>query len=194
VTASPRWIVGFSDVTALHVKANALGIASVHGPHVTGLGRALPETRAAFLRALERPAASHEWRNLVTLQEGRARGVICGGNLSLLHALAASGDLSFPADAIVAIEDVTEGPYRVDRMLTSLISGGHFSRARAIVFGGFTQCDPGPDGVTIDEVLRERTASLKVPVLAGAPFGHEDRNLAFVLGAEVAIEKNVVRF
>lgn len=192
--SSPRWIVGFSDLTALHVKSNALGIASVHGPHVTGLGRALPETRAAFLQALERPRAPHAWRDLVVLHGGDARGLIAGGNLSLLYALAASGDLSFPAGAIVAIEDVTERPYRVDRMLTSLIAGGHFSRAAAIIFGGFTQCDPGPDGVTIDEVLRERTAGLKIPVLARAPFGHEDRNLAFVLGAEVAIENDAVRF
>lgn len=194
VKASPRWIVGFSDITVLHAKVNALGIASVHGPHVTGLGRGLPETRAAFLQALERPCASHVWSNLVVLRAGEARGPIAGGNLSLLHALAASGDLSFPEGAVVAIEDVTERPYRVDRMLTSLISGGHFARASAILFGGFTQCDPGPDGVTVDAVLRERTANLGIPVLASAPFGHEDRNLAFVLGAEVSIEKNSVRF
>ena len=194
VKTSPRWIVGFSDITALHAKTNALGIASVHGPHVTGLGRALPETRAAFLQALERPAASHEWRDLVVLRPGDARGPIAGGNLSLLHSLAASGDLSFPEGAVVAIEDVTERPYRVDRMLTALIAGGYFSRASAIVFGGFTQCDPGPDGVTIEEVLRERTANLGIPVLSRAPFGHDDRNLAFVLGAEVAVSGTAVFF
>ena len=194
VRTSPRWIVGFSDVTALHVKANAMGIASIHGPHVTGLGRALPDTRAAFLRALERPAAPHEWRGLSILHGGNARGSIAGGNLSLLYALAASRDLALPENAIVAIEDVTERPYRVDRMLTALISGGHFARAAAIVFGGFTQCDPGPDGVTVDEVIRDRTETLKIPVLTNAPFGHEDRNLAFVLGAEVVIEGDCLRF
>ena len=194
VKASPRWLVGFSDVTALHAKVNALGIASVHGPHVTGLGRALPETRAAFLRALERPSASHVWTDLVVLREGQARGPIAGGNLSLLHSLAASGDLSFPEGAVVAIEDVTERPYRLDRMLTSLLAGGYFSRASAIVFGGFTQCDAGPDGVTVEDVLRERTGNLGIPVLAAAPFGHEDRNLAFVLGAEVEVTGNRVVF
>ncbi|MEO8874163.1 MAG: LD-carboxypeptidase, partial [Polyangiaceae bacterium] len=56
LVSSPRWLVGFSDITALHVRASTLGIASVHAPHVTGLGRATPRIRAAFLRALERPA------------------------------------------------------------------------------------------------------------------------------------------
>ncbi len=62
----------------------------------------------------------------------------------------------------------------------------------AIVFGDFAQCEPGPDGVTAEEVLVERTADLGIPVLLGAPFGHGPRNDAFTLGAWARIEGSAV--
>lgn len=189
----PKWIAGFSDVTALHVEANARGVASVHGPNVTGLGRTItPAERASFIESLEsdRP---REWRGLVPVRGGAARGPIAGGNLALVAAMAAGNRLSIPEGAIVLLEDVTERPYRIDRMLTSLLLGGHLARAGAIVFGGFTQCDPGPDGVTVEQVLRDRTASLGIPVVLGAPFGHGAPNHSFVLGAQGALDGAVLR-
>jgi muramoyltetrapeptide carboxypeptidase len=110
-----------------------------------------------------------------------------GGNLALVHAMAAAGRLVVPEGAVVALEDVTEAPYRVDRMLTSLRLGGHLGRASAVVFGGFDKCAPGPDGRTVEEVLVDRTGDLGIPVLAGAPFGHGERNEAFVLGARARV-------
>jgi muramoyltetrapeptide carboxypeptidase len=189
-----KWLVGFSDITALHVRANALGIASIHAPHVTGVGRATPAIRAAFLRALERPSANFEWRNLRVVHPGKAEGSVVGGNLSMLHAMAAASALTLPEGAVVAIEDVTERPYRIDRMLTSLLVGGHFARARGIVFGGFTQCEPGSDGRTVLDVITERTRALGIPVYADAPFGHDDVNQAFVLGRQIEMENGVVSF
>jgi muramoyltetrapeptide carboxypeptidase len=191
----PRWLVGFSDVTALHAMAWRSGVASVHGPNVTGLGReATPATRARWLASLERPEAPHSWSDLRVLRPGQARGPIVGGNLSLLHAMAAAGLLVVPEGAILALEDVTESPYRIDRMLTSLRLGGHLARASGLVFGGFDRCAPGTDGRTADEVIEERTRDLGVPVLAGAPFGHGLRNDAFVLGSTARIERDAVFF
>lgn len=193
--ARPSWIVGFSDVTALHVEALRRGVASVHGPHVTGLGRdEHPNLRAALLVALEAAAAPRAWEGLTVVHAGSAaEGPIVGGNLALLEAMAASGRLAIPAGAILALEDVTERPYRLDRMLTALALGGHLARAGAIVLGAFDKCDPGTDGVTAESVLAERTAHLGVPVLAGAPFGHAAQNDAFVLGARVRVEGATVR-
>jgi muramoyltetrapeptide carboxypeptidase len=191
---SPRWLVGFSDVTALHARANALRIASIHAPHVTGLGRATPKIRAAFLRALERPRANFAWENLGVIHRGEARGTIVGGNLSMLHTMAAASALHVPDGAIVAMEDITERPYRIDRMLTSLIVGGHFARARGIVFGSFTQCEPGNDRRTALDVVAERTRALGIPVFSGAPFGHDEANEAFVLGRNVSMSGGVVSF
>ena len=191
----PRWIVGFSDVTALHAMAWRAGIASVHGPNVTGLGPQAPRVRAAWLAAVERPTAPRVWRGLRVLhrgQGGQARGPLVGGNLSILHAMAAAGRLAIPPGAILALEDVTEAPYRIDRMLTSLRVGEHLAQVSAIVLGGFDRCVPGPDGRTAEDVLAERTRSLGVPVLAGAPFGHAPHNEAFVLGQTARVEDDAV--
>ncbi|HEY2511243.1 MAG TPA: LD-carboxypeptidase [Polyangiaceae bacterium] len=191
--ASPRWIVGFSDITALHVEAASRGVATVHGPNVTGLGRADPPIRAAFLRALERPTAPVEWVGLQPLREGRAEGVLVGGNLALVEACAAARRWRPPPGAILVLEDVTERPYRLDRMLTSLRLGGHLANVAGIVLGEFAQCEPGPDGVLARDVLIERTCDLGIPVVSGAPFGHGARNDAFTLGARARIEGDRVR-
>jgi muramoyltetrapeptide carboxypeptidase len=187
---APRWIVGFSDVTALHAMATAHGVASVHAPNVTGLAAHDPRTRACWLRALERPRAAVEWSELQVVREGRAEGPLVGGNLALVEAMAAAGKWCPPEGSILALEDVTERPYRLDRMLTALGLGGHLARGRiaGIVLGEFAQCEPGPDGVLAAEVLAERTRDLGIPVVAGAPFGHGKRNDAFTLGARARID------
>ena len=179
---SPKWIVGFSDVTALHLEAQRRGIASVHGPNVTGLGRTSPSERASLLAILERHVGP-AFADLRVLHPGpSAKGSLVGGNLTLLGAEAAAGALSVPEGAVLFLEDVTERPYRIDRTLTALLRGGHLARAAAVVFGGFTECVPGPDGVTIEEVLRERTAGLGVLCLAGLPVGHDERNMPIPMG------------
>jgi muramoyltetrapeptide carboxypeptidase len=191
----PKWIVGFSDITALHAMAWREGVASIHAPNVMGLGFGAPvSVRAAWIAAVERPSATRTWRGLRVLREGRASGIVVGGNLTIVHAMAAAGLLVVPEGAVLALEDVTEAPYRVDRMLTSLRLGGHFARAGAIVFGGFDRCDPGADGRTVEDVMDERTRSLGVPVLARAPFGHGANNEAFVVGARVRVAGDEVQF
>jgi muramoyltetrapeptide carboxypeptidase len=186
---SPKWLVGFSDVTALHLEAQRRGLVSVHGPNVTGLSRAIPAERAQLLSILER----HEgpsFGGLEVVHRGPGRtvtGPLVGGNLTLVETEAASGKLSLPEGAILFLEDVTERPYRVDRMLTSLARAGHLARVGAIVFGDFTECPPGPDGVTIEDVLRERTAGLGVLVLAGIGAGHGCRNMPLPLGFSASV-------
>ena len=190
----PKWIVGHSDVTALHAMAWRAGIASLHAPNVTGLSRALPSERGALLACLERPGAPRAWRGLRELCSGQARGVLVGGNLSLLCAMAAATRLFIPRGAVLAIEDVAEAPYRIDRMLTSLLLGEHLSRVAAFVLGSFERSRPGPDGRGAEEVIEERLRPLGVPVVAGAPFGHGCPNEAFVLGAPVLVRAGEVHF
>jgi muramoyltetrapeptide carboxypeptidase len=191
----PKWIVGFSDVTALHAMAWRAGIASIHAPNVTNLGTDTSvKTRAAWLASIERPGAPRAWRDLRVVRSGRATGPIVGGNLALVHALAAAGMLKIPIGSVLALEDVTEAPYRVDRMLTSLVLGGHLARVSAIVFGDFARCPPGSDGRTVEDVLDASTRALGIPVLANAPFGHARHNEAFVLGAVVCVENGGVHW
>jgi muramoyltetrapeptide carboxypeptidase len=191
----PKWIVGFSDLTALHAMAWRGGVASIHGANVTGLGGDVGvPVRATWLAALERPTAARSWEGLHVVHSGDARGPLVGGNLTLVHAMASAGRLAIPDGAVLALEDVSEAPYRLDRMLTALEIGGHLARVSAVVLGGFDRCDAKSEEPTAATVLAERTSRLGIPVLAGAPFGHGSRNEAFVLGAEVQVHGNAVRW
>lgn len=171
---APKHIAGFSDITALHAVANARGIATIHGPNVTGLGRSItPGERLALIDCLEgRPRAPLEG----------VTGPFVGGNLALVQAMAAAGRFVVPKGATVVLEDVTERPYRIDRMLTSLVLGRYFDNAGAVVFGQFTQCDPGPDGITVDNVIDDFARQVAIPVHRNAQFGHGAPNYAFTLG------------
>lgn len=184
----PRWIIGFSDVTALHVEASRAGVASLHASHLTTLGRSDARARAGLVDALEAPLRTRAFEGLAAVVPGRAEGPLFGGNLTMLHACAAAGRLAVPAGAILFLEDVTERPYRIDRMLTTLAVGGHLSRAAGFLVGEFTQCDPGSDRVTAAEVIRERLATFRVPVAAGAPIGHGLVNEPVVVGAPTLLD------
>jgi muramoyltetrapeptide carboxypeptidase len=186
----PKWIVGYSDITALHAMAWRAGIASLHAPNVTSLSRAVPADRAAWIAGLERPSAQRTWQGLRVL----CSGVLVGGNLTLLCAMAASGCLWLPRGAILAFEDVAEAPYRIDRMLTSLALGGYLARVAGFVVGSLERSIPGPEGGTAEEAVEQRLRPLGVPVLTGAPFGHGSRNEAFVLGASVRLAGGAVYF
>jgi len=184
---APKWLVGFSDGTALHAAAQAAGLCSLHASNVNGLGALHAGDRDAWIRALEGVGAAgfrhHDLRgDRVTAVEGPA----FGGNLSLVQALAAQGRLSVPPGAIWFVEDVSERPYRLDRMATSLRS--HLRSAGAIVLGEFFGCGPGLDGVTAETALASAWGDLGVPIVHGAPFGHGVRNAPVVLGATTRVE------
>jgi muramoyltetrapeptide carboxypeptidase len=183
----PKWLVGFSDITALHVEAQAHGVASAHADNVAGLGRGDARARALWLRALEAPAEPRVFAGLRSWRGGAARGPLYGGNLSLLFACQAAGRLRLPEGAVLAIEDVSEAAYRVDRMLSALLAGGVFDRVSAVLVGDFTDCGPSR-GVSIESVLKERLGRLRVPVLAGLPFGHGDHNEPLIFGLPASVD------
>jgi muramoyltetrapeptide carboxypeptidase len=188
----PKWLIGFSDITALHVRAADIGVLSIHGPNATSLARSGPACRASLLAALESGCGGNFEAQVCHRKSPPTEGVAFGGNLSLLCAMAAAGRLRPPPGAIWFVEDVAERPYRIDRMLTSLEP--HLSRARAVVFGTFEQCDPGPDGVTVADVIASFSEARTIPVLSGAPFGHGAVNQSLVLGASLTVTASAVRF
>jgi muramoyltetrapeptide carboxypeptidase len=191
----PKAFVGFSDVTALHAVLNRAGLATVHGPVVTQLGRA-PDDALRHLEALlfEAPAHPGAWgvpppgAGLVaerTVRAGRASGPVLGGTLTLLAHLAGT-PFAPPLDgAILLLEDVGEKPYRVDRCLTQLRLAGALDRIAGLAIGRFTSCDDG--GVLALDVVREAALALGVPAIEGLPAGHDDANFAIPLGARGTI-------
>jgi muramoyltetrapeptide carboxypeptidase len=182
----PKWLVGFSDPTALHLETTRVGVASLHAENVTGLGRSDLRTRNEWQEALEHPDVPREYHG-ETWTGGRASGPLVGGNLTLLTMAAAAGRLVLPRGCILALEDVAESSYRVDRMLTVLRIGGHFDKVSGFALGHFTDCSSGPHQVTAETVLRESIAGHQ-PTVARLEFGHAVPNHPLTLGATAVLD------
>jgi muramoyltetrapeptide carboxypeptidase len=191
----PKLLVGFSDVTALHAALNRAGLATVHGPVVTQLGRA-PEDALLHLEALlagtaARPGA---WdvpapgAGLVassTIRPGRASGPLLGGSLAILAHLQGTPFAPRMEGAILFVEDVGEKPYRIDRYLTQLRLAGALRGIAGLAVGQLTGCDEA--GVLAADVVREVALALGVPAVEGLLAGHEDANFALPLGARATL-------
>ena len=186
--SQPKWLVGFSDITVLHVEAMRAGVASMHAPMVAALGQSHEPTRRRWIEALEAPTQPRQWAGLGCLRPGRVAGTSVGGNLTVLHACAAAGRLSLPDDAIIFLEDVGERPYRIDRMLTTLITAGGFEKARGMVLGEFTNCYPGTDRMEVMDVFCDLMSAFSFPTIIGFPMGHGELNDPLPLGVPVELD------
>lgn len=176
-------IVGFSDLTALHLaRFKATGLIGGHGPVLNSLAELDYQSQADFAAFLRNPAGSFKWtfRQGQIRQKGEARGPLLGGNLTLLAHLLAGPYLPDFTGAILLLEDVGEESYRLDRLLTGLTQSRLWSKISGLVLGGFTDCG---DQALVERILDDRLKNFKGPVVFGAPFGHGQVNRIWPLGA-----------
>jgi muramoyltetrapeptide carboxypeptidase len=185
--------VGFSDVTSLHGALQALGRVSIHGPVLTQLGKQPPEVREALFRLLESSEAPPPLTGSATYVPGMAEGHLVGGNLSVLSRLIGTSYMPPLDGAVLLLEDVTERPYRLDRMWTHLRLAGVFSRVRGIVLGDFTACEERNGGYSSADVLRDLAREAGLPCAAGFPIGHGELNYPVPLGTQVRLEADAAR-
>ena len=190
LTANPRPLIGFSDITALHAAIHKeCGIVSFHGP--TARGDLTDFSRESMIRALvyqtDPCGVAHDGR---VLRGGKASGRLAGGNLALITALVGTPwSVDFDG-AILIIEDVDEAVYRVDRMMRQLLLAGVLGRCAAIVAGDFRppRGETSEGNRTVDEVIAEAALEAGIPCLAGAPFGHIDDQWTIPLGAMAELD------
>lgn len=195
---SRRRLVGFSDVTSLHLAAARLwpDIACLHAPNLAtrqllGDGEACRDNRDVLHQALFDPGHAFE-ATIEMLHPGQARGPLVGGCLSLVVASLGTPFAPATRDALLFLEDVDEEPYRVDRMLTHMRLAGLFDGVRAVVFGEMHECaDPHND---LKAVIADALDGLTMPIGFGLPCGHGARNLALPLGGEAEIDGQTGRF
>lgn len=182
--SDPKLLVGFSDLTALHLAAwRRCRLASCYGPGVAWDPVRLPEHAAASLRAAMTDAGSPLVLAGRGVASGSAAGVLLGGNLSLVAASVGTRDLPDLAGAILLIEEVDEAPYRIDRMLTQLLRAGALAGLTGVAIGQLTNC--GDDALA---VIVERLAGLGVPMLAGLSVGHGRGQLTVPLGTPARLD------
>lgn len=182
------WLVGYSDITALHLWANAQGVATIHGPLVSGLARYGDDSEElTHLLTMLRQREALGFGGLRTLHGGRASGRLIGGNLSLLQAMIGTPWLPHLDGALLLIEEVGEPAYRIDRMLQSLQLGGRSHGLQGIIFGELSDCR-GLDERMTPEWLRTWSSAFSCPVVMGLPVGHGPRNIPIMLGMDYTLD------
>lgn len=186
----PKPVLGYSDITALHVAlGQATGLVTFHA-HMAG--RTMHPLAATQLAA----ALRHEgllcgrWAEAVPLVPGVAAGRLAGGNLAVLSAMVGTPWAPTFRDALVVLEDVGEAAYRVDRMLVQLEQAGSFAGVRGLICGRFTEvpADVAPDAPSCESLVQALAMRLAVPCLGGVPIGHVPDQWVVPLGAHAILD------
>jgi muramoyltetrapeptide carboxypeptidase len=196
LAANPKLLVGYSDVTLLHLELERLGLVSLHGPMVA---RELADGESGYDKASlwhaltgDGPPYASQADDLICLAEGEGEGLLRGGCLSLLAAAAGTpwAMRSVDEPSIFFIEDVDEKPYRIDRMLRQLRASGALAGVRGVIFGDMKGCAPSfHEDYRLEEVLLEALSGLDVPVAIGLSSGHTTHpNLTLPLGVRAWLE------
>ena len=185
------WLLGFSDVTSLLWAHQAAGKdGAIHGPMVTTLASE-PEWSQARLHALLAgqalpPLQGEGWRS------GIAEGPLLVGNLTVATHLLGTPHCPALTGRVLLLEDIGEAPYRIDRLLTHWRLSGALQQLAGLGFGRFEGCEAPSDdtrpGFELEQVLRERSCDLGIPVVGALPFGHGQPNAAFPLGRTVRLD------
>lgn len=196
--ANPKIFIGYSDMTALHLYLyQRFGWVSFHGPMAAKdlAGGTEHYDRETLLAAISEAKPMGEIRSARTeiLHRGSGQpvsGRLLGGCLSLIAAMMGTPDELDTRGAILFLEDTGTRPYAIDRMLQQLRLAGKFDEVRGIVFGEMLDCvQHAEQGYSIQDVLAECTADLKVPVIFGLPSGHSPiGNLTLPLGVMATLD------
>ncbi len=188
---SPKWLVGFSDITVLHNWfAVETGIATIHGEMPANYGKEVidKESVESVRRALFGGDMSNTWKGRF-LREEKVEGIITGGNLTLINALAGTKWDIDTTDKILFIEETGEYLYRFDRMMQHLRLTGKLNNLKALLVGGLDQISEGTTlwGMEPWQVVEETIGRIGVPLFFDYPAGHRPVNRAIYMGVKCTI-------
>lgn len=181
---SPKWMVGYSDLTAFHAMLNNQGVETIHGAMVNSFAdeESVESLRAALFGTLDKYTISTNSNCII----GEAEGRLVGGNLSVIYSLGGTlFDLNVK-NSILLIEDTNEANYRIDRMLQNLKLSGKLDCIKGVIVGEFINNAQGDDA-PLNEIINGAFESLGIPVMYGVNIGHDTENLSAYLGRNVKI-------
>lgn len=187
---SPKWLIGFSDITALHNLFQYHGFASIHAPMARHLS-VEPEDNAGTLslrNILLGQLPTYNCAPHKLNKTGEAKGIIKGGNLAVFYGLRGTKYDIIPENTILYIEDVGERPHAIERMIYNLKLGGILERLSGLIIGQFTEYDEDLSlGKPLYEAIVDIVKEYKYPVCFDFPVGHVAQNMAIVNGAPVEL-------
>lgn len=185
--ANPKWIVGFSDITVFHAKANSLGIQSIHG----AMAKSFPSVTPKSLKSLHdvlfgKYSFTFKPTNSQYNRPGTCKGELIGGNLSMLYSMRGVPFEYNYKGKILFIEDLNEYLYHIDRMIQNLKHSGILSQICGLVVGTMSGMKNGVDEYagSIESIILDAVKDYDYPVMFDFPSGHEDANQAMMFGAQ----------
>jgi muramoyltetrapeptide carboxypeptidase len=186
---NPKWVVGFSDVTALHLQLHRLGIESIHGIMPIQFDSAGQADSILLLKKLLFGEVSPmAWTVHPDNREGIAQGRLVGGNLSMVvDSLATSSELH-PFGQVLFLEEVDEPLYKIDRMMTQLKRAKKLDKIKGLILGHFTDITDTslPYGKNVVEIVTSKIEH-PIPIAFGCPSGHAAPNHPWIHGASIAL-------
>ena len=202
IAQNPKVIIGYSDVTSLLLALYAkTGLVTFHGPVGTSEWK---DFSVNYFKSILMEGGKVEMTNpqkvedtltqiddrVTTIRKGTAQGPLLGGNLTVLTTIIGSDFLPEWDDAILFLEDVNEGIYRVDRMLTQMKLAGILDQLNGFVFGKCTECGPGSGygSFTMDQVFDHHIEPLNIPAWSGAMIGHISEKFTVPIGIQARID------
>ena len=192
---NPKWIVGFSDVTIFfsHILTN-FGIETLHATMPLNFPEKNIENESLLTlqKALLGEPLNYTFTSFPLSRKGEGKGVLTGGNLSILCSLIGTKSDINTDSKILFIEDVGEYLYRLDRMIWQMKRAGKLERLAGLIVGGMTEMKDNeiPFGRNAYEIIAEAVKEYNYPVCYGFPAGHTDDNSALILGRKIKLTVN----
>jgi muramoyltetrapeptide carboxypeptidase len=188
---SPKWVIGFSDITAVHCHIHTLNIESLHA---TMPKLFLQEGGEESLESLRKMLFEEDFSYQILPHEmnrvGVGEGQLIGGNLAILvHVIGSKSDISYE-NKILFIEDINEYLYNIDRMMIQLKRSGKLQNLAGLIVGSFSDFldNEVPFGKTAYEIIQEAVAEYNFPICYNFPVGHEPDNWAMPCGRNVILK------
>ena len=180
--AQSKWLIGFSDITAMHLYWQSKGVVSIHGANITTLPTWGDDAREELFSLLYGPVGMDFRGEAVRVAETVSAPTI-GGNLSVIASLIGTDLLPSFSGKIVVLEDIGERAYRLDRMLFQMKAAGVFDGALGVAVGQLTRCESGTAEYSALNVLTEGLDKLGIPIITKVELGHESTARPMLLGA-----------
>lgn len=186
---TPKWLIGFSDISALHALLTSRGIASIHAPMAKALadhGGDNADNRA-LLDFLAGEGLEYSLDPSPMNRPGDTTGLLVGGNLSVISDLVGTPFDVIKPRRILFIEDVNEPIYKIERMLYQLRLSGVLADLAGLIVGKFSGCAPDADFASVNNIVADLTRDYSYPVAYDIPVGHVTHNIPLVCGAACSL-------
>ncbi len=195
---NPKWIIGYSDITAIHSEVHNLGFQSLHAMMCTNLqddAETIKETIATFKSAVFGTPQNYALEGSKYNKLGIVSAQIVGGNLTILHTMLGSKTSIDTSGKILFIEEIGEYKYHIDRMLQSLKRAGYFDDCAGVIIGDMTKIkrNTTPWGSSIEQLIIDVLSDYNFPIAFNMKAGHEKDNRALIFGKIVTLKVDIAQ-